>query len=113
MGVILGRLRTLQSSVTALDMDTAKPPPKETLPFYYSKEWLGLMARIKRERGMKCEQCDRVGVRLFGDHVVELKDGGAALDAGNVRLLCGSCHSTKTAQARRKRIYAPIGGSKV
>lgn len=33
----------------------------------------------------------RAGMRVFGDHVVELQDGGAPLDKTNVMLRCGSC----------------------
>jgi hypothetical protein len=45
--------------------------------------------------------------RIFGDHIVERKDGGAYLDEDNVQLLCGSCHTAKTAQARAARMKAP------
>ncbi|MDL2172036.1 HNH endonuclease [Asaia sp. HumB] len=48
-----------------------------------------------------------------------MKDGGGPLDPSNVRLLCGSCHSAKTARVRaiRTRETPPRrprgGGSKV
>lgn len=64
------------------------------------------MSRIKARRGSVCEQCGQAG-RVVGDHVVELKDGGAALDEGNVRLLCWSCHTAKTHRARVARLAAP------
>ena len=35
----------------------------------------------------------RAGMRVFGDHVVELQDGGAPLDKTNVMLRCGLCHT--------------------
>ncbi|KGB21911.1 hypothetical protein AtDm6_2677 [Acetobacter tropicalis] len=34
---------------------------------------------------------------------MELKDGGAKLDKRNVQLLCGSCHTAKTASVRAER----------
>ena len=40
---------------------------------------------------------------ILGDHIVELKDGGAPLDAANVQLLCMACHQQKTAEVSRKR----------
>ncbi len=40
---------------------------------------------------------------MYVDHRVELKDGGAPLDRKNVWLLCGSCHSLKTARERGRR----------
>ena len=33
-------------------------------------------------------------------------DGGALLDANNVKCLCGSCHTRKTVAARAKRMAA-------
>ncbi len=79
-------------------------PPKAVDPFYRSPEWIGLVAEVKRERGAKCEDCPATGVVLIGDHVRELKDGGAPLDKNNVRLRCVPCHNRKTAQTRRARL---------
>ncbi len=87
-----------------IDTRTVKAMPKVVEPFYTSKEWLELMVSIKRERGEKCERCGRTQTRIFGDHIKELRDGGAALDRTNVMLLCGSCHTTKTAKARAERM---------
>jgi 5-methylcytosine-specific restriction enzyme A len=80
------------------------PIPKEADAFYTSPEWRTLVDRIKRERGWKCQQCGaHPPVRILGDHIIELKDGGAALDPRNVRLLCLPCHNTKTAAVKRGR----------
>lgn len=97
-------MRFLGSKVATLDARTVKPPPKVADPFYSSAPWLKLMAALKRERGERCEDCPRTGVRIFGDHIVELKDGGAPLDPRNVRLRCGSCHTRKTIAERAKRM---------
>ncbi len=43
-------------------------------------------------------------MRVFGDHVRELKDGGALLDPRNVLLRCGSCHTIKSNAERAKRM---------
>jgi hypothetical protein len=40
---------------------------------------------------------------VFGDHIVELRDGGAPLDPANVLLRCGRCHTTKTVAERARR----------
>ena len=80
-------------------------PPKMVVPFYQSPEWRALVLALRRLRGDRCEGCGAAGSgkRLYGDHIVELKDGGAKLDPGNVRLLCGKCHGIKTARAKRAR----------
>ena len=106
----MSRCKALPPRIKPISLDTAKAPPVTFVPLYSSKEWLGLMATIRKQRGNRCEHCDRVGVRLVGDHIVELKDGGAPLDAANVALLCWSCHTTKTNKARAARISKPLTG---
>jgi len=67
------------------------------------------MARLIKERGRRCEECGRTRddagkpVRIFGDHIKELRDGGAPLDPGNVKLLDGRCHTRKTLRERARR----------
>jgi 5-methylcytosine-specific restriction endonuclease McrA len=81
-----------------------KPPVKAANPFYLSPEWRALMRRLIAERGRRCQECGRTECRIFGDHIVELQDDGVALDSTNVRLLCGSCHTSKTSRVRAERI---------
>jgi len=102
-------IRTLAPLVKPLDLDTAKPPAKIADKLYSSTAWLGLMARLRKQRGNTCERCGSKG-RTVGDHIVEIKDGGAALDAANVQLLCWPCHTSKTNAERAKRIAKPLGG---
>lgn len=89
-------------------METATVEPKRTNPLYLSPEWRELVTSIIAERGRQCESpgCGRSNCRIFGDHVVELRDGGAPLDRRNVMLLCGSCHTTKTVRVRGERMRA-------
>ena len=77
-------------------------PDKRADAFYLSPEWRALMRQIKAARGNWCEDCGS-GHRVAGDHEVEIKDGGAALDERNVRLRCAACHNRKTASARARR----------
>jgi 5-methylcytosine-specific restriction protein A len=83
--------------------------PKEAAPFYLSPEWKALMRQIIKVRGRRCEdqqhetKSPREGVRLYGDHIIEIVDGGAKLDPSNVMLRCGPCHGRKTAIARTAR----------
>ena len=78
-------------------------PPKKALAFYRKPEWAALVSRLIARRGRKCEACGAEGKRIYGDHIVELKDGGAELDEANIRLLCAPCHGQKTARARVER----------
>lgn len=80
--------------------------PKKADPFYLSAAWRRLVARLKRERGAYCARCGAggPGVIIIGDHIVELKDGGARLDPANVELLCLPHHNVKTAQAAAARL---------
>jgi hypothetical protein len=86
------------------------PSPKIADPIYNTPEWRALIASIIRQRGRRCEDplCQTpnraAGQRVYGDHVVELKDGGALLDPKNVLLRCGSCHTRKTIAERAKRM---------
>lgn len=99
----------LRNRTTVLDTRSAKPPAKTANQFYLTPEWRALVAEIIRERGARCEdpQCQypgRNGIRLFGDHIIELQDGGAPLDKTNVMLRCGSCHTRKTNAVRAQRM---------
>ncbi len=103
------RLGALKPRVARLDSRRVKPMPKAAAAFYATREWRGLVAAVIGQRGRRCEQCGKTHddsgrpVRIFGDHVIELKDGGAPLDARNIALLCGSCHTRKSAAERAQR----------
>lgn len=91
----------------------APPPPerpKFVNPFYRSMEWRRLLARIIRARGRQCEdpQCRNPAVakddRIYGDHVLELRDRpDLALEETNILLRCASCHTLKTNAVARAR----------
>jgi hypothetical protein len=105
------RVPILSASITVLDIRTAKPASKAASRFYLSRAWRALVAEIILERGARCEDptCrfpDRAGIRLFGDHIIELADGGAPHDKANIMLRCGSCHTRKTNVERAKRMRA-------
>ncbi|MDB5358863.1 MAG: Endonuclease [Rhodospirillales bacterium] len=99
-------LRNLAPRIRLLETRTAKPPVKVALPFYLVPEWRALMNRLIEKRGRRCEAkgCGRTNCRIFGDHIVELQDGGALFDESNVQLLCGSHHTAKTAASRAARL---------
>lgn len=80
--------------------------PKKADRFYNSIEWRKLVKRLKNERGAYCQRCGAGGrgVRIIGDHVHEIRDGGEKLDVGNIELLCASCHNVKTAREKAARV---------
>lgn len=100
-------LTNLLPRIATLDVRTAIPAAKKAEPFYLTPAWRKLIAEIIEKRGRICQHCGKKGCRIFGDHVEELKDGGEALDESNVELLCGGCHTRKTAKARAARMQAP------
>jgi 5-methylcytosine-specific restriction protein A len=102
------RLSMLKSRVGTVANRLA-PGPKVAAPVYSSNEWRTLIASIIEARGRRCEdpKCKtpgRTGIRVFGDHIKELQDGGALIDPRNVMLRCGSCHTRKTIAERAKRM---------
>lgn len=105
-----GIVRNVSPVVRSLSMRAAEPPVKQTAAIYRSPEWRSLVATIVAQRGRICEDphCDgrthRRGMRVFADHVIELKDGGPAFDPGNIMLRCGASHSLKTARVRAARM---------
>lgn len=118
MSIKRPRLRTLRPAIALL------PPLLPTIgsinrqrarsekrahPFYSTPEWRSLMRTIIVKRGRRCEdpQHDphdpRENIRLYGDHIHELADGGAPLDPCNILLRCAPCHGRKTAEERKRR----------
>jgi 5-methylcytosine-specific restriction endonuclease McrA len=84
-----------------------RPPIKEANLFYKTPEWRALTERVKREAHYCCEACgadySHRKRKLIGDHIIEIKDGGAKLDRTNIQCLCIDCHNKKTAKVRAER----------
>jgi 5-methylcytosine-specific restriction enzyme A len=105
-------MRARPTRIATHDTRAVSPPPKPVNPFYASKEWRALVASLIQERGRRCQDCgrshDKDGkpVMIYGDHVIEMRDGGAGLDRRNVRLMCAGCHTAKTARERARRMAA-------
>ena len=105
-------LQALQPRVGLADLRNAALPPKVADRFYTLPAWIALRDRVRREAGGRCQApgCGRAERRMFVDHIVELKDGGAPLERANVWLLCASHHSLKTVAQRAKRTARRPGG---
>ncbi|MCI4347537.1 MAG: HNH endonuclease [Thermoplasmata archaeon] len=48
-----------------------------------------------------CRACGRPASDV--DHIIELIDGGAPYDLGNLQALCAPCHDAKSSEARYQR----------
>ncbi|NKC30194.1 HNH endonuclease signature motif containing protein [Falsiroseomonas selenitidurans] len=99
------RLRPAPALFRGLDQRVARPQPKRADPIYATPDHARWRAEVVRRSGGQCQApgCGRTGIRLFADHIVELRDGGAPFDPANGQALCGACHSRKTAAARAAR----------
>jgi 5-methylcytosine-specific restriction enzyme A len=106
-------MHTLGKRVATLDTRTALPPDKCAEPFYLSQAWRVFVRGLIEERfggaalghceDRACRHPQRQGIRLFGDHIHELKDGGAPLEGANILFRCGACHTRKSNEARAAR----------
>ena len=103
------RLSMLRPRISTLANRLA-PGPKVKDQVYDRPDWRACIAAIIKQRGRRCEnpRCTTpnqgAGLRIYGDHVHELADGGPLLDPRNIQLLCSSCHVSKTIAERKKRM---------
>ncbi|HVL70255.1 MAG TPA: HNH endonuclease signature motif containing protein [Beijerinckiaceae bacterium] len=96
-------LRTLGPRLRPLAPARLQPRPKETDPHYGTQAHKAWRAEVLKRAGHRCEDCG-AGGKLYADHVVEIRDGGAPLDPANGRALCSSCHTRKTHAERDRRL---------
>lgn len=71
---------------------------KNSQAFYESVVWRRLR-RIKLSEQPLCEEClkeNKTVKASMADHIVPVKQGGAALDIFNLQSLCNACHSRKS-----------------
>lgn len=102
------RLGVMPSRVPTLDTSIAALPPKTVDPHYQTPEHREWSRKVIERAGGRCEdpECKGPhwkGQRLYADHKVELKDGGAPFDLANGMARCASSHTRKTARLRAER----------
>jgi len=99
--------------VRTIDTRTTPLPPKQKDPVYNTPEFRAWRAVVVQRAGGRCEAVDAFGLRctkaepehrMYADHRIELRDGGALLDINNGQCLCASCHEHKTYAARAQRM---------
>jgi 5-methylcytosine-specific restriction protein A len=104
------RLPALPPRLTPTATSRVRPPPKEAPAELLTREYRAWRAEVMRRAGYRCEwvdgglRCTKAAPRhrMFADHVVERRDGGALLDPRNGQCLCGQHHSIKR-RARERR----------
>jgi len=107
----MARIPTLKPTLRSLDTriavaprgDAAARSAKVTLDFYGSAAWKAIRVVVQREAKRTCESCGKTDTRIYVDHRIEMRDGGAPLERSNLQALCGVCHARKSAREREKR----------
>jgi hypothetical protein len=106
------KLRMLAAKVRAINTSTTPLPAKVMDPVYNTPAFRQWRARVVQRAGHRCEAVDnghrcskaQPAHRLYADHIIELRDGGALLDLSNGQALCASHHELKTMFARATRM---------
>ena len=105
-------LRTIKPLIRTFDGRAVKPEKKVAASIYSSPEFRKwreiIIARANRrcewiEQGQRCLKAEPRH-RMFADHKIEIRDGGAPFDPANGQCLCGAHHTLKTAAERTKRL---------
>ncbi len=96
-------MRTVGNRLGTKAPSRLTPPPKVRDDHYGRPEHKAWAKAVIKRAGGCCQDCGATGKRLFADHIVELKDGGAKYDVDNGKALCGSCHVSKGYRARAAR----------
>lgn len=101
----------LAPSVRKMDTRTVKVAPKTADPELLTKEHQNWAAQVMRFSGRRCQAIDggkrclaQWPQRLYADHIVERRDGGAPFDVRNGQALCARHHGQKTARERALRM---------
>lgn len=78
---------------------------KEKTSFYSSLKWRKLRAQYLTEYPL-CAHCEHEGNKVPArvvDHIVPIREGGAALDWDNLQGLCDKHHNRKSGKERHQK----------
>ena len=103
----MAKLSSVKLGLGSVNTNTVACMPKQTDSHYGSQGHKDWAKAVIEKAGGKCQWvgCAKTSKdgRLYADHIVERKDGGAPLDPANGQALCGKHHSIKTAKERKAR----------
>jgi 5-methylcytosine-specific restriction enzyme A len=121
------KLRFVAPAVKYANTNVVRLPLKIADPQYATPAFRAWRALVVKRADHRCEATDPQGHRctraepkhrMFADHIVEVRDGGALLDPSNGQCFCASHHELKTLAARKRRLQiivsreTPGGGTK-
>lgn len=104
-------LRVAKIGIASASGRTVTILPKVARPIYQTPEYRAWREAVIERAGGRCEaiengqRCAKAAPlhRMFADHRIEVRDGGALHDVTNGQCLCGAHHTAKTAAARSAR----------
>ena len=111
------KLRTLSPLVRSTNTATTPHPPKVKATVYTTPQYRVWRATVVGRAQGRCEYHDHHGhrctraqpeYRMYADHIVELRDGGAVYDSSNGQCLCYMHHTIKSNEVKKKRYQTII-----
>jgi hypothetical protein len=105
-------LKTIAPRIATVDTRRVTVAPERADAELLTPDHKAWALGVKRRAGWRCEivenglRCTNAAPahRMYADHIVERRDGGAPLDPRNGRCVCRSHHGLKTAAERAKRM---------
>lgn len=105
------KIAVMKPRVRVTDTRHVRVDPKRADPELLTSGHRAWASEVVRRAGYQCEAIEdgrrcavRRPARLFADHIVERRDGGAPLDLANGRCLCSRHHVLKTVRERARRM---------
>jgi 5-methylcytosine-specific restriction enzyme A len=91
-------------------------PPKVKDEVYTTPAYRAWRDKVVARAGARCEavdhghRCSKAAPhhRMYADHIVEIRDGGAIHDVSNGQCLCRSHHEIKTIEVKKKRLQTIV-----
>ncbi|RYG95913.1 MAG: hypothetical protein EON58_13225, partial [Alphaproteobacteria bacterium] len=74
----LKAINTRIATVPRADAEARSSKPTED--FYGSAAWKAVRLEVQRASNRTCQGCGKTNTRIYVDHIVERRDGGAPFD---------------------------------